>query len=58
MNESAKATLAMDIEGNPMKQETYPGIAFVGVTYGKAEMLHSKMFRAGFADFLSKVWLL
>ena len=57
VNESAKATLAMDIEGNPMKQETCPGITFVGVTYGKAEMLRSKMFRAGFADFLSKVWL-
>ena len=55
VNESAKATLAMDIEGNPMRPD--PGIAFVGVTYGKAEMLYSKMFRTGFADFLSKVWL-
>ena len=47
----------MDIQGNPMRPEAYPGIAVVGVTYGKAEMLHSKMFRTGFADFLSKVWL-
>ena len=28
VNESAKATLAMDIEGNPMKQETYSAIRF------------------------------
>ena len=41
VNASAKATLAMDIEGNPMKQEAYPGITFVAITYGKAEMLHS-----------------
>ena len=57
MNESAKASLPMDIEGSPMKTESCPGITFVAITYGKAEMLHSTMFRTGFADFLSKVWL-
>ena len=42
---------------SPMKTESYPGITFVAITYGKAEILHSTMFRTSFADFLSKVWL-
>ena len=57
VNESAKAQLRMDIEGNPMQPEAYLGISFVGVTCGKAELLHSNLFRSGFAVFLSEVWL-
>ena len=37
VNELAKATLSMDIEGSPMKPNSYPGITFVAITYGKAE---------------------
>ena len=51
VNESAKASLLMDIEGSPP-----PGIIFVAITSGTAEMLQSTMFRTGFADFLPKVW--
>ena len=47
----------MDMEGNPVQQEAHPGICFVGVTQGKADLLYSNMFRTGFARFLSEVWL-